>query len=111
MSRASGRVSNVAASKLRTLSPNATRSPASAAASRGAPSSNTAISSATSALAIGRFASRLPGLPAERVGGAARVGAGFERAAGRVDEDRANRAGEPLEVTPALDLVAARREA
>ena len=49
-------------------------------------------------------------LKPERVGGAAGVGAGFDDAALLVDVDRADGAGEPDPVGPALDLVAAARQ-
>src|ERR1051325_5388636 len=50
------------------------------------------------------------GSPAQGVSGAARVGAGFERAALLVDQDPADGPGEPDPVGPALDLMAAARE-
>src|SRR4029077_4087358 len=46
-------------------------------------------------------------LPPQRVGGAARVGARFQRAAFLVDEDGADRTGQPREVRPPFDLMAA----
>jgi uncharacterized cupin superfamily protein len=53
---------------------------------------------------------RQTGSPAQGVSGAARVGAGFERAALLVDQDPADGPGEPDPVGPALDLMAAARE-
>src|SRR5579862_300226 len=49
-------------------------------------------------------------LAAQRIGGAARVGAGLHNAALLVDIDRADRTGGPDPLRPALDLVATARQ-
>src|SRR5207244_209136 len=49
-------------------------------------------------------------LPAQRVGGPARVGAAGEDAAAAVGDDGADGAGEPLPLRPPFHLVALRRE-